>query len=108
MNTPPLWQSDIQRDEAMRGNQAGPSTRDLGRRFQSSEAVNEAYRHVTEVAQCRRDADLYDLLGATRREDTYQPYVAGVRPPDALTALCNWALAGSWGASQPCLSCCCP
>lgn len=44
-------------------------------------ACNDTMRHVRQVAaaDARRDADLYDLLANTRREETYQPYFQGVR-----------------------------
>lgn len=79
--TPPsVWQRDISR-VAVGGDKGGAG---LGgssgsSRYQSAEQLSEAYRHIRHVgAEARRDSDLYDLLSATRREETYQQYYQGV------------------------------
>lgn len=75
---PPLWQSDLAK-RAM-GAAAAPNGNMATVRLQSSEQAAEAFRHVKQVVtDARRDFDLHDLLLATRREETYQPYPQGVR-----------------------------
>lgn len=72
---PPLWLRDISNNAIDRpGPQAGLG----GLRFYSNEALSEAYRHLRQVGEARRDCDLYDLLASVRREETYQPYFQGV------------------------------
>jgi hypothetical protein len=71
---PPLWQSD-----ALRGNEAKSNENSLFNRNVTCDQTSEAYRHVKSVvSDARRDFDLHDLLLSTRREETYQPYPAGV------------------------------
>ena len=68
---PPLFVQSEQRLENQRNEQAS-------KLFHSSEVLSEAYRHATDVAAMRRDADLHELLLSARKEDTYQPYMSGV------------------------------
>ena len=46
------------------------------------EHLTEAWRHVKAcgaASSSRQGYDLYDLLANVRREETFQPYFAGVR-----------------------------
>ncbi|KAJ9532820.1 hypothetical protein QJQ45_010939 [Haematococcus lacustris] len=85
---PPLqWAGDVLRNGIGPGRAtAGGSA---GRDALSSEALAEAFRHVKQVVgDARRDADLYDLLAGTRREETYQPYFSGVRRATGVLQVC--------------------
>ncbi|KAJ9533501.1 hypothetical protein QJQ45_026553, partial [Haematococcus lacustris] len=85
---PPLqWAGDVLRNGIGPGRAtAGASA---GRDALSSEALAEALRHVKQVVgDARRDADLYDLLAGTRREETYQPYFSGVRRATGVLQVC--------------------
>ncbi|KAJ9533902.1 hypothetical protein QJQ45_026986, partial [Haematococcus lacustris] len=85
---PPLqWAGDVLRNGIGPGRAtAGASA---GRDALSSEALAEAFRHVKQVVgDARRDADLYDLLAGTRREETYQPYFSGVRRATGVLQVC--------------------
>ncbi len=89
---PPLWQSDALQNisngqDVGRGGKAGAGGSLVHSRMTYEPALlSEAYRHVRQVTDGRREADLYDLLANTRREETYQPHFPGVRGADRSAA----------------------
>jgi hypothetical protein len=71
---PPLWQSDVVLTPLVNGAQAVGTLP-----VESSEHVGDAWNHVKQVVlNSGKEVDLYDMLSATRRDDTYQPHVPTV------------------------------
>ncbi len=93
-----MWQADLFRSTTasdsfmQQGKQAGVSSFGSNARYAGSDQAAEAYRHIRQVVvtDSRRELDLFDLLSAARREETYQPYAQGVRNASAV----GWSSAG--------------
>ncbi len=94
LGPPPAWQGDV-----LQNISNGQVARRAAARTYDAAQLSEACRHMRQLADSRREVDLFDMLANTRREETYQPYYPGVR---RTTAVARGPQEGGHRQHDPC------